>query len=83
MREVKDEVYKAYVKKKDEAKTEYVEAVQAGQSARHVVLEKAWSPTSIYSSAPRTVLDSSFVIEATPKNIAAAHSYLKNYTDLG
>ncbi|KAG8295301.1 hypothetical protein J6590_082982 [Homalodisca vitripennis] len=40
MREVEDEVYKAYVKKKDEAKTEYVEAVQAGQSARHVVLEK-------------------------------------------
>ncbi|XP_046677018.1 inter-alpha-trypsin inhibitor heavy chain H3-like isoform X2 [Homalodisca vitripennis] len=48
---------------------------------------EAWSPTSIYSSAPRPadqpVLDGSFVIEATPTNIAAAHSYLKNYTDLG
>ncbi|XP_046676968.1 inter-alpha-trypsin inhibitor heavy chain H4-like isoform X2 [Homalodisca vitripennis] len=47
---------------------------------------EAWSPTSIYSSAPwdnaQHVLDGSFVIEATPTNIVAAHSYLKQYTYL-
>ncbi|KAG8251748.1 hyaluronan metabolic process [Homalodisca vitripennis] len=47
---------------------------------------EAWSPTSIYSSAPwdnaQHVLDDSFVIEATPTNIVAAHSYLKQYTYL-
>ncbi|XP_046677059.1 inter-alpha-trypsin inhibitor heavy chain H4-like isoform X2 [Homalodisca vitripennis] len=37
--EVKDKVYKAYVKEKEEAKAVYDQAVQAGQFAGHVALD--------------------------------------------
>lgn len=38
-RDVKGKVYKAYVKEKQAAKTDYDQAVQSGQSAGHVALE--------------------------------------------